>query len=308
MIKQIFWRQHFSLCQCIKRTLVDSSLHCSTIGFSKSANLYEASRPHYLPQAIDFLLDHCNLHPLKSNVSKIHIVEVGAGTGIFTQCLSDFFVQHAKRMDGPLNVRITAIEPIKEMYEKIIHKELSKKWITKNGSLMEINVIPQQGTALKLPKIEDESVDAIFCAQSFHWFATREVLQQFNQVLKRDGHLGLIWNQTDISIDFVNQIETLCEKYNTEGVVRSVMSDKWKDAFIGQEWFHLKASNEYKFEQTGELSKLVDRFMSISFIAKLEESMKKQVRNQIENILNNKWKNGNCKLPYNEQVFVYKKQ
>ena len=38
-------------------------------------------------------------------------------------------------------------------------------------------------------------MNAIFVAQAFHWFANRESLEQFSQVLAKNGTLFMIWTK-----------------------------------------------------------------------------------------------------------------
>ena len=45
------------------------------------------------------------------------------------------------------------------------------------------------GTADAIP-LPDESVDAVVCAQSFHWFATPQALAEIQRILKPGGKLG----------------------------------------------------------------------------------------------------------------------
>jgi len=49
----------------------------------------------------------------------------------------------------------------------------------------------QLGSAEQIP-LPDTSLDAVVCAQSFHWFATREAVEEIHRVLKPGGFLGLI--------------------------------------------------------------------------------------------------------------------
>jgi len=43
-------------------------------------------------------------------------------------------------------------------------------------------------------------LDAVVCAQAFHWFATREALAEIRRVLQPGGMLGLIWNVRDETV------------------------------------------------------------------------------------------------------------
>ena len=63
--------------------------------------------------------------------------------------------------------------------------------------------------AIPLP---DASVDAVVCAQSFHWFATREALAEIHRVLKPSGKLGLVWNTRDAGVDWVAQLDQIVNR------------------------------------------------------------------------------------------------
>src|SRR5205085_4472861 len=50
-----------------------------------------------------------------------------------------------------------------------------------------------EGRAEAIP-LADESVDAVFVGQAFHWFSTAEALAEIARVLRPCGGLVLIWN------------------------------------------------------------------------------------------------------------------
>lgn len=52
----------------------------------------------------------------------------------------------------------------------------------------------------------DHSIRAVFCAQSFHWFAEQATLAEIERILQPDGDLVLIWNQRDINTDWVKAL------------------------------------------------------------------------------------------------------
>jgi SAM-dependent methyltransferase len=39
------------------------------------------------------------------------------------------------------------------------------------------------------------SVDIVLCAQSFHWFHTREAIAEFSRIVKPSGRLAIMWNR-----------------------------------------------------------------------------------------------------------------
>ena len=132
-------------------------------GYSKYSAVYEAGRPGYPPELQSWLT--------RSGIrSGTTVVDLSAGTGKFTKLLVR------------AGADIIAIEPVGAMRGKISQNYPSVDTIN--------------GSATKMP-LSDDSVDAVFCAQAFLWFATSEALEEIRRALKPNGMLGLIWNVRD---------------------------------------------------------------------------------------------------------------
>ena len=54
------------------------------------------------------------------------------------------------------------------------------------------------GTAESIP-LPDSNVDAVTCAQAFHWFDADSALREMWRVLRPGGGVGLVWNLRDDS-------------------------------------------------------------------------------------------------------------
>ncbi|KAG9406711.1 hypothetical protein AC1031_021918 [Aphanomyces cochlioides] len=98
------------------------------------------------------------------------VVEIGSGTGKFTELL-------ASRFDN-----LTTVEPSEGMRSAFAEKFPSIPCL--------------EGTAEHLP-LPDNSQDAIYLAQAFHWCSSIDALQEFSRVLVPRGLLGLVWNLED---------------------------------------------------------------------------------------------------------------
>lgn len=280
----------------------DSSFH--TKGFSRDANLYETSRPRYVTKSIDFLLKQSQIHPIHAS-SKIDITEVGAGTGIFTECLTNFYTQNIHLLKQNTQLNIYAVEPISEMRKKLEEKKLSQT-VHSDSVELKINVIPLNGTALNLPT-QSPLMDVIFCAQSFHCFATKNTLKSFYDVIKQGGALGLVWNMKNAAVDWVKQLVELEEEYNTENTPR-YHKYEWVQVFENQNLFKYVANADFKNSQIGDLDMIINRVLTTSFISKLDN--KEEVRNRVKKLLighpDLKGKT-EYELPYITNVFVYQK-
>ena len=86
--------------------------------------------------------------------------DLGAGTGKFTRLLAQ------------TGADITAIEPVPAMLARLA------------GDLPKVKAI--QGDAQHMP-LADAGVDAVICAQAFHWFAAREALSEIHRVPEITG-------------------------------------------------------------------------------------------------------------------------
>lgn len=76
-------------------------------GFSNASD-YDKYRPSYPPEAVDKLLKSIGV----SGVQNARIVEIGCGTGKFTELLAA----------RPENYEILAVEPLQEMREELVKK------------------------------------------------------------------------------------------------------------------------------------------------------------------------------------------
>ncbi|CUS10740.1 unnamed protein product [Tuber aestivum] len=63
-------------------------------------------------------------------------------------------------------------------------------------SLPNVTVLDGMAESIPLP---DASVEVVFVAQAFHWFATVPALREIARVLKPAGWLALVWNVEDYS-------------------------------------------------------------------------------------------------------------
>src|SRR5689334_8101347 len=96
-------------------------------GFQAASEIYDAGRPGYPPEAVDHLIRVLNLNPSST------LVELGAGTGKFTQLIV------------PTRARIIAVEPVEAMRRKFSHL------------LPGVEILP--GTAEKIP-LPDQTAGA----------------------------------------------------------------------------------------------------------------------------------------------------
>ena len=131
-------------------------------------------------------------------------LDLGAGTGKLTRELVPRFA------------RVVAVEPDAAM--RTVLEEVVPGAEALAGS----------GEAIPL---EEGSVDAVFSAEAFHWFATDEAVAEIVRVLRPRGGLVIIWNYPlsydDMGPEAEAVIEEAFERGGVPGLGR-VLSGEWR--------------------------------------------------------------------------------
>jgi SAM-dependent methyltransferase len=126
--------------------------------FERAATAYESARPSYPDELLDEL-------PLGAGST---VLDLGAGTGKLTRVLTRRYAH------------VVAVEPLdgmREILESVVPRAASHK-----------------GSAESIP-LPDASVDAVFAAQAFHWFANDEAIAEIARVLRPGGIFAVVWNE-----------------------------------------------------------------------------------------------------------------
>ena len=221
-------------------------------GFTRAAGAYVEGRPGYPAEIDSWLRETLGLCAGRA------ALDLGAGTGKFTSRLLD------------TGARVTAVEPVDAMLGRLV------------GALPEVDA--RSGTAEEIP-LGDETMDAVVCAQSFHWFASAGVLAEIRRVLKPGGKLGLIWNLRDERVSWVAALTEIMRPY--EGGTPRFHEGQWRQLFPAEGFGPL---GEFSFchSHSGPAEKvIVQRVMSVSFIAALPIEKQERVAQEIRDLILN---------------------
>ncbi len=220
-----------------------SDLHPSAAqGFTAGAGAYARGRPDYPEALLAWLAGDLGLGEGRA------CVDLGAGTGKFTRLLVRTGAQ------------VTAVEPVTAM-----RRELA-------AALSGARAVDGTAQAMPLPS---GSQDAVVCAQSFHWFAGPEALREIHRVLRPGGSLGLVWNVRDESVDWVSAITRILEPF--EGDTPRFHTGRWRLPFAASA-FTAPEETCFSHQHAGPPQEvIIDRCLSVSFIAKLATGQKDQV-------------------------------
>jgi len=140
-------------------------------GFLSKAEKYAEGRPNYPAEALDFLIEAMQLD------RSMRVADVGAGTGLLTRDLKSRFNE------------VVAIEPNDDMRGQL-----------SDAASISAGIHAMKGTA-ENTGLADESVNAIFSAQAFHWFEPSAARAEFSRILKSPKPVALIWNDRKVDRD-----------------------------------------------------------------------------------------------------------
>ncbi|CAF3877477.1 unnamed protein product, partial [Rotaria sp. Silwood1] len=131
------------------------------------------------------------------------------------------------------------------------------------------------GTAENIP-LEDNTIDMILCGQSFHWFANEQALTEIHRVLQPNGLLVLIWNVFDYpKYKWSQEVLELIDSYRPSDMPPR-RSMKWKLVYENQNLFSCLQYKQFVNRQRMNREILINRFLSVSFIAALPSKEKEQ--------------------------------
>ena len=238
-------------------------------GFGRAAAAYERGRPGYPQAAIDWMVDQLGITPVST------VVDLGAGTGKFSRMM---------RFTG---ARVIAIEPVAAM-----RVELTR-------AAPDVEVLDGSAEAISCA---DASVDVVTAAQAFHWFAGPVALNEIHRVLRPAGGLGLIWNRRDKRDPLQAAIDAIIRPYRAEAPTHE--RDPWREPMMVSALFRRAGERQFSHEQTVDIERLVDRVLSISFIATLPEDERATVRDQVRATVDHT----PITLPYLTDVFLFRRR
>jgi SAM-dependent methyltransferase len=226
----------------------DRGIHrAARVGFQAAAAEYERGRPDYPDVAVRALAEHLRIGPGRV------VLDLAAGTGKLNRQLV------------PLGARLVAVEPVGAM-RRTLAANLPR-------------VLALAGRAEALP-LADRSVDAAVVAQAFHWFDPEAALAELHRVLRPAGRLGVIYNVRDESVPLHAELTRIFQSYR--GDTPSHETRGWRQAFQHTALFtpleKMTVPHHHRLTRQG----LVDRVLSVSFIAELPDEDRQKV---IEDVL-----------------------
>jgi ubiquinone/menaquinone biosynthesis C-methylase UbiE len=241
--------------------------HPDSRSFEDVAELYERVRPEYPEQAVAWLVEQLGVDTAST------VLDLGAGTGKLTRA----FVGRVGH--------VIAVEPGPEMLAQL------RKLVP--------GADPHIGAAEAIP-LADDSVDAVVCGQSFHWFRRDEALAEITRVLRPGGGLGLIWNTRDPDDPLQAEVTNLLAPFVPPG--RQALPTSAR-RFVTQELGEL-STHDFRFEQELDADALAGRILSISFVAAAPEGDRRQLEQQLRALVGAQ--GGRVRFRYRTEAYVWR--
>ena len=216
-------------------------------GFDRESSTYQRARPSYQSQLVARFVERYGTGI---------VLEIGAGTGIFTQQIVD---------EG---VTVVAVEPVRGMRERLV------------DSVPAVDV--REGTAEALP-VGSASFDTVVVAQSFHWFDWEPALNEIHRVLRPGGHLVTVWNVKDGDTDWFEAYMEIVDRHAGDTPRHADM--RWRAAIDGDRRYELVDDWHVDHPRPTDRDGVVARALSTSFIAALPDDDREQVATDLRRAL-----------------------
>ena len=230
--------------------------------FDTKADHYVIGRPTYPLEAIDFLMDELGLS------GDMRVADVGAGTGILTRTLQGRFLE------------VVAIEPNDDMRSAL-------------------GPVGFRGTA-ESTGLSDSNVNAIFAAQSFHWFNLEKSRAEFMRILKAPRAVALLWNDREIVEDGAAELDIIMNSLRA-GTSQTLEANE--PSIIT--FFGTGKINKKQFVNPSELSleSLHALVLSRSYAPKADDPRYTDLLKKLDNLFVRHSRDGRFSVPYKTQVY-----
>jgi ubiquinone/menaquinone biosynthesis C-methylase UbiE len=231
--------------------------------FGRIAADYDAVRPEYAPEALARAVELLELGP------DARVVDLAAGTGTLARPLAERFP------------RLVAVEPDDEMRAVLAARSPGVELLA--------------GAAERIP-LPDDSADAVFVGDAFHWFDGPEAVAEILRILQPAGGVALLWNLwwedgddgTTDSLDppLPPDARALCDDIYVRSGRAAARAEKADPAVCFAD-SPLGALEVEYFERTEELSgaEVVDLYTTTSAVASLPAPDREEHKRKLSALL-----------------------
>lgn len=244
------------------------AVHRHAESFGEVAEAYERGRPAFPTVVVDHLIGALHLGPGR------RVADVAAGTGKLTR---DLLRSGAE---------VVAVEPSAGM-RRVFASQVPSVTIL-------------DGTAEHLP-LEDASVDAVTVAQAFHWFDASQALAEMDRVLRPGGRVALVWNVRDPADLLETECTEIVDRHRDTAPGRRTLD---LDGALATSAFRPVDRQVLDWSVDVDEATFLDRFLSISFIASLDQRTRRGVQHELRVVFGDHAVDGYVSMAYACQTHV----
>ncbi|GIF41570.1 class I SAM-dependent methyltransferase [Actinoplanes xinjiangensis] len=229
---------------------MSSDLHAASFG--SAAEAYQRGRPPYPAEAVAWAV------PPRAR----RVLDLGAGTGKLTRALLD------------AGFDVDAVEPSPQMRDQLA------------VSAGQASIFEGTGESVPLP---DASVDAVVCAQAWHWVDPARAVPEMARVLRPGGTLSLIWNVRDHTEPWVAALDDVLHRHTRDEIDTAPR--------IGGPFGDPERA-EFRWRHTLDRAELQDMVASRSYVILLSEPDRRALLDSILDLLDRHGLGERFELPY----------
>ncbi len=249
--------------------------------FNRVAELYEASRPGYPAELVDFIVTAAHLAP------QAGLLEIGAGTGLATEAF-------ARR-----GYSITCLEP-GENLAAVARRKL-RQYPGVRFALTTFEEWP----------VQEQAFELAYSAQAFHWVDPQVGYARAAQALRPGGHLALFWNMyPDPTGPLFEQIDQVYREHTPELVdgksmpYRDVIQQR-QESLAQSGWFQPPAVRRFPWSQVYTTAQYLNLLNTYSDHLRLEEESRRRLFAGIAAVIDRH--GGQIEKPYLAVVYLAQK-
>ena len=244
----------------------------STIGYAGThATNYQSVRPGYPDEVADYILQHTLLSPANPSPptpNKRRILDVGAGTGKWTQTLDTALQRHH------IDCELLAADPVPSMAQLFTQQ---------------LPHIPIRKEAASELQFDDQSFDLLTAATAFHWFCDPASVHNLNRILKPHAYFAVLGYDLNINECWTEPMGTLLDSYYPL-TTPSPHHNHWRQALQQAEEQHLLETVAHRVFKEAAVMRtdragFVNRFLSASAIAALEGKEREECMRKFEALM-----------------------
>jgi SAM-dependent methyltransferase len=216
----------------------------AAVGFERGADAYERARPSYPDDAVGLIVDELAIGP------GCRVLDLGAGTGKLTRLLV------------PTGARLVAAEPVAGMRERL------------GAAVPGASVLA--GTAEALP-VARGAIDAVVCAQAWHWFDSGAALAEIRRVVRPGGGVAVVFNIRDESVGWVRELTEVTEFSTTNRPHHRQSRRIFADDVAADGGYGGVSVSTFRYAQVLDEDGLVQRAASQSNVASMDPPERERI-------------------------------